>query len=401
VLLEWEQIVGVYYSQALTVSGPKDDFNRFLDVFFTKDASGQPAGIAIDRVAPAPDDILPEEDWRDDYVTRLALFTIASVTDSAIRVRFSMKGAHVGPLVRTVGKNCPTLTFRLAVLDDVVELPYVATCAEGAFSEAYVELTEAFVVEVEGRPREPSPEWTQPSVIRRWPVTHIRYWLAQHKVMTSLPGYPVYEPAFPGYAATLTHEQADANLERFMNTRAQRIDQLRGFLGRFQLTLDTSDAGLRKLDRWIARYGAFLAVRETGPSFYTFLPAWRDERLGQNVILDLATFIGEVVIERNPGLYWEVYRAVPIGARKGDPHYQTLAIRSPDPRMRRIWPLHISQTCRWLRERCFMWRRPSWNVRPQDALTKAASHMVAQARETTSRLRSPEEVEMLARAGHI
>ena len=196
------------------------------------------------------------------------------------------------------------MTFRLAALDDMVEFPYVATCADGAFSEAYVELTEAFVIEVEGQPREPWPEWTQPSVIQPWPATHIRYWFAERR-HESLPGYPVYEPVFPGFPATLTDEQADANFERFMSTRAQRIDQLRGFLGRFHVTLETSDAGLRKLDRWIARYGAFLTVRETGgTSFDIFLPAWRDERLGQNVIFDLATFIGEVVIERNPDVPW-------------------------------------------------------------------------------------------------
>ena len=46
--------MGVYYSQALTVPGPKNDFDRFFDVFFTKDDSGQPAGIAIDKSCPRP-----------------------------------------------------------------------------------------------------------------------------------------------------------------------------------------------------------------------------------------------------------------------------------------------------------------------------------------------------------
>jgi hypothetical protein len=108
------------------------------------------------------------------------------------------------------------------------------------------------------------------------------------------------------------------------------------------------------------------------------------------------------VIERNPGLYWEVYRAVPIGARKGDPHYQALAIRGPDPRMPwRIWPLHISQICYWLRERSFMWQKPSSIVLPKESMTKAATYIVTQASETASRSCSPEELEMLARAGHI
>lgn len=221
--------------------------------------------------------------------------------------------------------------------------------------------------------------------------------------MKLLPGYPVYAPVFPGFPATLLPEQADANFERFMSTRAKRIDQLRDFLGKFHVILETSDTGLRKLDRWIARYGAFLAVQEIGGrSFDTFLPAWRDERLGQNVIFDLATFIGEFVIQRNPGLYWEVYRAVPIGARKGDPYYQTLAIRGPDPRMPwRIWPLDISQVCCWLRERSFMWQKPPYTVLPKESMTKAATFMVTQARKTASSSFPPEGLEMLARAGHV
>ena len=256
--------MGVYYSQALTVSGPKDDFNRFFDVFFEKDDSGQPAGIAINRVAPASNEILPEEVWGDVYAVDFAPFTIVSVTDSAVSVRFSIKNMHIGPLVRTVGQKFPTLTFRLAALDDSIEVPYVATCTNGAFSDAYVELTEAFVIEVEGQPREPWPERARPPIIQPWPASHIRHWLAERKVMKSLPGYPIYEPIFPGLPAALLPEQADANFERFMNTRAQRIDQLRGFLSKFHVILGTSDTALQKLDRWIARYGAFLAVRETG-----------------------------------------------------------------------------------------------------------------------------------------
>jgi hypothetical protein len=393
--------MGISFSQAFTVSGPKDDFNGFFDVFFTKDDRGQPAGIA--RVSLSSNDILPEE-VSDDYAIDLAPFTIVSLTDTAVTVRFGIKNGHIGTLVRAAGQKFPTLTFRLAVLDDSLQVPYVATCADGAFTEAYVELTEAFVIEVEGQPREPWPEWTQPPIIQPWPRSHIRHWLAERKVMKSLPGYPVYEPVFPGFPATLQPEQADANFEHFMSTRAWRIDQLRGFLGKFHVTLETSDIDLRKLDRWIARYGAFLAVRETGGrSFDTFLPEWRDERRGQNIIFDLATFIGEVVIERNPGVYWEVYRAVAIGVRKGASHYHTLAIRGPDPRMPwRIWPLHISQICWWLRERSFMWQKPSSSVMPKESMTKAGTYLVTQASKTaTSSSWSPEELEMLARAGHI
>jgi hypothetical protein len=146
-------------------------------------------------------------------------------------------------------------------------------------------------------------------------------------------------------------------------------------LGRFDFTLESSDAGLRKLDRWIANNGAFLAVRKTGGcSFETFVPAWRDERLGQNVIFDLATFIGEVVIERNPGFHWEIYRAIPAGARNGDPSLQHIVIRGPDPRIPwRIWPFNqLYRACHDRRERSLWQKRRSF-VLPRDWMKHAAT----------------------------
>jgi hypothetical protein len=53
-------------------------------------------------------------------------------------------------IVRTIGRKFPTLTFRLAALDDGDEYPYLASCTEGAFAEEHVEATEQFAAEVEG-----------------------------------------------------------------------------------------------------------------------------------------------------------------------------------------------------------------------------------------------------------
>jgi hypothetical protein len=107
------------------------------------------------------------------------------------------------------------------------------------------------------------------------------------------------------------------------------------------------------------------------------------ERLGQNVIFDLATFIGEVVIEKNRGFNWEVYRDVPSGLRKGNPFYQGLAIRCPNLKARwRIWPFdRLHEVCQALRERSFMWQKPTMRLDPPDAMYKPATYIVAQASE--------------------
>jgi hypothetical protein len=67
----------------------------------------------------------------------------------------------------------------------------------------------------------------------------------------------------------------------------------------------------------------------------------------------------------------------------------------------RIWPLHISEICCWLREKSFMWQKLSSIAMPKESMTKAATYMVTEARKMTGYPWSPEELEMLARANHI
>ncbi len=460
--------MGIYFSQTFTVSGPQEDFARFLDQCLKKDEANHPISIDFEKIAPIPEG-LPDgsssgplgldvdlgvetinreprprllegvsyprpsvlasvqakkweltnydrllqwvqknrpsalaigqaairahaelgswtrQEWQFDNWGESVLedFAIESLSDSAITIRFYTKGLPIGPIMRRMGQRFPSLDFRLAALDDGCDFPYVATSSRGEFAEEYAEATDEFVKEVEGRPREIDAFYTTPSVIQPWPMTNIRFWAAERKVTKALADYPVYEPPFVGLCSTLSSAQAQANFEKFMNTRGSRIERLRSFLEKFNVALETSDAGLRRLDRWIAKYGAFLSVRESGSSFLTHIPAWRNSRLGQNVIFDLATFLGEVMIQRNPGFDWELYRQVPSGLRKGSELHQALVIRGPNPDAPwRIWPFRrVPEACRALREKSFMWQKPRRTISPPEAVDKFASYILAEAAE--------------------
>jgi len=246
--------MGTLISQTLTVSGSKEEFGRFRDISFKKDKAGQPIDIDFERAAPVPAGLLDDarQEWQFENwgESQLMDFSVASLNDSSIAVRFHTKGMHIGPFVRVIGDKFPALTFRLAALDDGDEFPYLATCIEGAFAEKYVEATKQFVAEVEGRPREAEDEYTKPSVLEPWPTTHIRFWLTERKLTRLLQGYPVYRAPFVGLPSTLSAAQVEANFEWFMRSRVSRMGQLRGFLEKFRVFPDGSEARLRKLDRW-------------------------------------------------------------------------------------------------------------------------------------------------------
>jgi hypothetical protein len=364
--------MGVYFSQALTIFGPPGDLRKLLDEFFEVDEDGVPFDVS--RSARVEQFLASE-----GIDHSLSGFKTDSFDEGAVTVRFSTKGLTISPLVKVMGERFPSLNLRLAAMDDG-EYPFVSSSQGGAFSENQVEATVEFVTEVEGQPREVSDLYTEPAVVRPWPTTHFRFWFAERQVLRSLPGYPVYQPPFVGLPSTLSRDQAKENFEHFMGTRAARLENLRAFLHRFNVDLAPADASLRNLDRWLAKFGAFLAVREHGSSFTTYLPPWDGPRLGQNVIFDLATYLGEAAIFRMPGFHWELYEDVPPGLRQGDAFYQTFVVRGPNPNLRwRIWPFsRIHSVCEALRERSFMWRKPRVNISPRDAVENFFSYELGQ-----------------------
>ena len=149
-----------------------------------------------------------------------------------------------------------------------------------------------------------------------------------------------------------------------MSSRAVRIEHLRGFLAPFGVSLAFSNDAKSALDAWIARYGAFLYVREFGSSYLTRNPLWRGPRAGFNVIFDLATFLGEFAIHESENLRWEMQTDVPTGPRRQDESYQKPALAGfpHNPRWRSYIIEEVHTICHAHQEASFMWVKPFIHV---------------------------------------
>lgn len=107
-----------------------------------------------------------------------------------------------------------------------------------------------------------------------------------------------YEPYDPGVDRPL-HEvgrtEARAAFKRLMDAKAHRIDELRVLLDRNGVPLDSSSQGLQSVNGWF--FAAITGNRDTG----RLDPIW------YSVVNDLGLYLGEIMIERAPGLRWEMF----------------------------------------------------------------------------------------------
>jgi hypothetical protein len=157
--------------------------------------------------------------------------------------------------------------------------------------------------------------------------------LVQHRrrLFDALADYPVYAPPYrqgPNHAIGAQSVNDDASRKSFADflTRGQenfayflrnqegRISSLRAFLNKFEVKLDTDDAGISVASAWCpVNCGALVAnLRKdsTRQEFLQMSVPWIEAQRGFNVIFDLGIFIGECVIERNRGLKWKYRPAV-------------------------------------------------------------------------------------------
>ena len=108
-----------------------------------------------------------------------------------------------------------------------------------------------------------------------------------------------YEPHdYPSYLAQndLPRPEARRVYSSLMRIKTGRIDQLRGFLKLNGIELDNSDHAVRALNEWV-RFSV-----EADPSEPRELPVrW------VSVLNDVALYLGELMIARNPGLRWELF----------------------------------------------------------------------------------------------
>ncbi|WP_347873309.1 hypothetical protein [Rhodococcus sp. (in: high G+C Gram-positive bacteria)] len=107
-------------------------------------------------------------------------------------------------------------------------------------------------------------------------------------------GYEAYTPIGSGPSASLDRETALLRYSDRINSKSERTEQLYSLVRANGGTIDMSDEGVEKFESWFRKEYERNPLDETRPS-----PNWI------SVTIDTATFLGELLIERNPHLFWK------------------------------------------------------------------------------------------------
>jgi hypothetical protein len=294
-------------------------------------------------------------------------FAVREETETCLIAEFATAWSPATNIYHEIARRFPTLAITVSAMEEGNELSYRFSSRNGASREEEPGLTTDFVQHIEGRPREIDDFYLVPPELIYEPPTHFVFWAARRRVQRALRGYPVYRPPHNGAEMLMREEHARANFDYFMSQRAARRKALRNFLAPFGVSLEFSDAAKSSLDNWLARYGAFLSVRERGSSYLTYVPHWEGARSGLNVIHDLAVFLGDFACQESVGLSWEMYTDVPTGLQRQDETFQkpVIAGSRSNPRWRFFALTDVRRICEALRERSYMWGRPRMSVSPE------------------------------------
>ncbi|MCC0804668.1 hypothetical protein FPV16_00270 [Methylobacterium sp. W2] len=304
-------------------------------------------------------------------------FNLWHDSTTELTIRLSTKSVTIHPLIGHVSRIFPSLNLRLVLADDGYNVALIATATNGKILDEYVEITDEFIAEINGEPLEVSNFYVGPSAAKPEPMTHVRFWRSKRRLRSSVIDYPVYSPRFAGYPPALTDEQAEANVRHFLATKDERIGNLKTFLHSFQAAIDNSDQGIKNLDQWIWQYGAFLKVSETGAAYLTHDPIWDGHWRTENVIFDLATFLGQAIVDRYDGYQWEHYTDVPPCLREFDDHYRSMTVWNGEIPSR-VWIFdEVRSFCDCLYENSFMWMQPRVVTSPDQQLKSVATNILA------------------------
>jgi hypothetical protein len=109
-------------------------------------------------------------------------------------------------------------------------------------------------------------------------------------------GYELYWFLFQGTRRDLPRREARISYKDLMEKKPERKRLLKSLVEQNGLELGTDNESIQRLDDW------FRNSVEEDPERPRFLwPDW------YSVSIDIGLFLGDIMIERNPGLHWEFF----------------------------------------------------------------------------------------------
>jgi hypothetical protein len=312
---------------------------------------------------------LVERDWKSRHwgTHYWEGFAIREDTDTRLVAEFATAWSPAIAIYHEMARRFPSLAITVSAIEEGNDYSYRLSARNGEIIEDEPGLTSEFLEHIEGQPREVHPFYVERAQLDEEPATHIRHWLAKARVGRALRRYPVYRPPHDGIEMLMPEAEARANFDYFITQRSSRTDALRSLMASFGVPVEFSESAKSSLDAWLARYGAFLYVREKGSSYLSRIPAWEGRRLGLNVIHDLAVFLGDFAIHESPHLYWEMHVDVASGLRNQTEDFQKPVIAGfPENPNWRFDPLtDVQRMCHALRERTYFLRKPVFSMEPR------------------------------------
>src|SRR5262249_42035855 len=128
----------------------------------------------------------------------------------------------------------------------------------------------------------------------------------QQRVRQALSEYPPYAP--PEWKAESPRDTNVEDREYFFASTQLRLEALRAFLAKFDITLNLDDAGIMAVSAWLPQYADLLvddldddAVHD---AYWGFLAPWTGKLAGLNPIFDLGIYYAECLWSRRTKLKW-------------------------------------------------------------------------------------------------
>lgn len=100
--------------------------------------------------------------------------------------------------------------------------------------------------------------------------------------------------------SSLSRSDARRAYNEWIESKPYRIDLLCRFLARNGVVLGTSDASVQELNNWYVEHVTSKALLRPDDS-WVLADRW------YSVSDDIAAFLGDLMVERNPGLYWNLF----------------------------------------------------------------------------------------------